>query len=56
MSNDLIQEVEDSLRQERTAQLWKEYGPYLVAGIILVPLFAPESRHYHEYPDEYQPW
>ena len=34
---------------------WAHVGGF-VAGIMLVPLFAPESRHYHEYPDEYQPW
>jgi membrane associated rhomboid family serine protease len=34
---------------------WAHVGGF-VAGIVLVPLFAPESRHYRVYADEYQPW
>lgn len=36
MSNtELIHEVEESLRQEKLAQTWKEYGPYIIGGIVI---------------------
>lgn len=38
MSNDLIHEVEESLRRERLAALWKEHGPFLLAGAVLAVL------------------
>ncbi|MCB9987801.1 MAG: tetratricopeptide repeat protein [Rhodospirillales bacterium] len=38
--NDLIHEIEESLRQEKLETLWKEYGSYLIAGIILTILFT----------------
>lgn len=38
--NDLIHEVEESLRQERIERLWKEYGPYIIAGVVLAVLLT----------------
>lgn len=38
MSNDLIHEIEESIRQERLEKLWKDYGSYLIAAIILIVL------------------
>ena len=38
--NQLIHEIEDSLRQERLHAWWKEYGPYLIAGCVLAVLFT----------------
>ncbi len=35
MSNDLIHDIEDSIKRERMEKLWKEYGGYLIAGVIL---------------------
>src|ERR1035437_9225301 len=49
--NELIHEVEESLRQEKLQAMWKEYGPYFIAGCILSVLFTAFSagwRH-HEY-------
>ena len=40
MSNDLIHEIEESIKQERLEKLWKEYGPYLIASIVLAVLFT----------------
>lgn len=40
MSNDLIQEVEDSLRKEKMDKFWKEYGPYIIAGAVMAVLLT----------------
>ena len=40
MSNDLILEVEESLKQDRLNEMWKEYGGYLIAACILAVLFT----------------
>lgn len=40
MSNDLIIEVEESLKKERAEALWKEYGPYLIAGVLVAVLLT----------------
>ncbi len=40
MSNDLIHEVEESIKQERLEQIWKEYGSYIIATAILIVLFT----------------
>ncbi len=38
MADDLIHEIEESIHQERLEKLWKEYGSYLIAAIVLVVL------------------
>lgn len=40
MTNELIHEVEESLKQERIHRLWQEYGPYLISGVALAVLFT----------------
>lgn len=48
-TNELIHEVEESFRQERIHELWKEYGPYIVTGCVLAVLFTAASslwRHH----------
>lgn len=37
---DIFQEVEEDVRRERYAQLWKQYGDYAVAGLVIVILGA----------------
>lgn len=40
MTNDLIHEVEESIKQERMERLWKEYGSYVIAAAILAVLLT----------------
>lgn len=40
MADDLIQEVEDSLREERMAKFWQENGGYIIGGCILAVLLT----------------
>jgi hypothetical protein len=50
-TNELIHEVEESLRQERIHEMWKEYGPYIITGCILAVLFTAVTSVWrnHEY-------
>jgi hypothetical protein len=34
--SDIFQEVEEEVRRDRYAELWKQYGDYVVAGVALV--------------------
>lgn len=34
--SDIFEEVEDSLRQDRTTELWKRYSPILWAAVLLI--------------------
>ncbi len=34
--SDIFREVEEEVRRERFAQLWKQYGDYVIAGVALV--------------------
>lgn len=36
----IILEIDEALKQERTEKLLKEYGPYILAGIVLAILFT----------------
>ncbi len=49
--NELIHEVEESLRQERLQAMWREYGPYVIGGAVLAVLFTALSAGWrsHEY-------
>lgn len=40
LHNDLIQEVEEAVKQEQLQALWKEYGPYIIAGAVCAVLFT----------------
>lgn len=39
-NNDLIQDVENAMRDERNARLWKEYGPYILSGVVLAVILT----------------
>jgi hypothetical protein len=39
-NNDLIQDVENAMREERTAQMWREYGPYIIGGALLAVILT----------------
>ena len=49
MSNDLIHEVEESLKQERMEALWKEYGSYVIAACVLAVLFTAAISGWRSY-------
>lgn len=49
MSNDLIHEVEESLKQERMEKLWKEYGSYVIAACVLAVLFTAAISGWRTY-------
>lgn len=34
--SDLLQEIDEALKRERAEKLWREYGPTLIAGIVLL--------------------
>lgn len=36
MSEDVFQEVEESLRQDKASALWKKYGGYAIGAVVLV--------------------
>ncbi|MDB5492133.1 MAG: hypothetical protein JWO78_1982 [Micavibrio sp.] len=38
--SDLLKEVDDALRAEKMEKLWKENGPYLLGGAVLLVLFT----------------
>lgn len=38
--SDLLQEVDDALRAEKMEKLWKENGPYILGGAVLLVLFT----------------
>lgn len=38
--NDLILEIEESIKQDRLAELWEHYGAYLIAGAVLIVLIT----------------
>lgn len=38
--SDIFREVEEEVRRERYAKLWKQYGDYAVAGLVLIILAA----------------
>lgn len=33
---DIFQEVDEDLRREKLEKLWKKFGPYIIAGIVIV--------------------
>ncbi|MDH3668230.1 MAG: hypothetical protein OEN23_14980 [Paracoccaceae bacterium] len=39
-TDSFIQEVTEEVRQDRMFRLWKKYGPYAIAGVILVVAIA----------------
>jgi hypothetical protein len=49
MSDDLIHDVENSMRQERAERLWREYGPYILMGVVLAVLFTGGMAAYRSW-------
>jgi hypothetical protein len=35
---DIFEEVDEALQQERMAKLWREYGPWIIAGLVSIVL------------------
>ncbi len=40
MTGDLIQDIDNAIRQERTERLWREYGPYIIGGAVLAVIIT----------------
>lgn len=38
MADDLILEIEETIKQEKLEKFWKEYGSYIIATIVLIVL------------------
>ena len=36
----LFKEIDEDLRQERFAKLWKKYGPYIISAAVALVLVA----------------
>lgn len=49
MSNDLIHEVEESIKQERLERLWKEYGGTLIAAAVLAVVITAGVTAYRNW-------
>ena len=47
--NELIHEVEESLKQDRLQELWKKYSGYLIAGIITIVLVTALSTGWNSW-------
>lgn len=45
----LILEIEEALKRERTEKIFKEYGPYILAGALLAILFTGIISFYRSY-------
>lgn len=46
MTSDLVQDVENAMRQERIERYWKEYGPWILGGVILAVLMTAGMSGY----------
>jgi|GEM_PF-3302665 len=49
MSNELIHDIEDSIRQERLRALWKEYAPYIFGGILIAIVLTGVTTTYRSW-------
>ena len=49
LSDTLIREVDEDLRRDRLARLWKKYGSLLVGGIILLVLVVAGTEGWRSY-------
>jgi hypothetical protein len=47
--SDIFSEVEEEVRRERFAQLWKQYGDYVIAGAALVVIAVAGWQIYQRY-------
>ncbi|MBI4030073.1 MAG: hypothetical protein HY370_00180 [Proteobacteria bacterium] len=51
MTNELIHDVEETLKQERIEKIWKEYGPYIIGGVVLAVLLTAILSGWRSYND-----
>lgn len=51
MTNELIHDVEETLKQERIQKAWKEYGPYVIGGVVLAVLLTGAISGWRNYND-----
>lgn len=49
LSDTLIREVDEDLRRDRLARLWKKYGSLLVGGVILLVLVVAGTEGWRSY-------
>ena len=42
--SDIFQEIDEDLRQDKVARLWKAYGKYIVALAVLIILAIASDR------------
>lgn len=52
MTDGLIQEVDDSLREERIQRFWRENGSYIIAGCLLAILVTALISGYRNWNDK----
>lgn len=48
-SSELIREVDEAVRQDRWLNLWKQYGPYLIGGVLAIVLGTAAGVGWREY-------
>jgi len=46
---DIFEEVNEDLRQERAAQLWKKYGAYVIAGAVALVVGTGAYTYWRDY-------
>lgn len=46
---DIFREIDEELRQERLERLWKAYGKYAIAGVVVLVLGVGVFRGWQEY-------
>ena len=46
---DILQEVDEALKQDKMAKLWQDYGRYIIAALVLVVLMTAAKSAYEHY-------
>lgn len=46
---DILQEIDDALKRERAAKMWKEYGPSLMVGVVALVVFTGGFSFWNHY-------
>ena len=47
--SDILQEVDEALKQDKMAKLWQDYGRYIIAALVLVVLMTAAKSAYEHY-------
>ncbi len=47
--SDILQEVDEALKQERLLKFWKDYGNYIITAVILIILMTAAKSGYEYY-------